>query len=434
MLRKPLVHSLYYSSIQSYEIFILAGSFLLSIFSRDYKRDMLHETIEDLYPGSKAYTYSSGRSAISAALACIKVQQGDEILVSSFTCLAVPTAVLDAGAKPIYCDVDSETLNMTVSNILQAITPKTRAIIIQHTMGIIAPIIELKKVLQGTGIIIIEDCALSIGSRLNNEFVGHEGNFSIFSMELSKAISCGWGGVLLVNDNQFFSDADNKYGETGYLKKITRLRMLFQTIVSAALNLPQFYRWKLSSFLTACLFKLKIFQPSTPSTELQGITSRDFKSKLPSELIPLAIHQWSRLNSISIICKSHSHQLADHLVSIGFSPKAIFFNANESSSVRLPLLVSNRELFISHLLNAGFEIGLWFHGPLSPLPGSKKFLYDSSRFPNSLFLSQHMINLPSHSRLNNQNIDYLKLALTQYIKSNPEESKFQKSLQRNLMH
>ena len=426
MIKSIYFHTLYYASISFYEIYILIkGIFTLATHEHNL-REKLENVIQRIYPESIAFSYSSARGAISSALSSIDIKPGEEVIISSYTCLAVPTAILNANAVPVYCDVCKTSLNMTVQGMLALVTEKTRAIIIQHTMGIVAPVAELKKALVKTNIVIIEDCALSVGSSSNAMPVGKIGNFSIFSMELSKTISCGWGGILVVNNKDFFESTRLEYDSIENLNKITRTRMLLQTVLSALFHLPFLYRP--TSLLSACFFKFKIFQPSTPAIELKGETLKNFKSKLPPELLPLAIHQWKRIQVVSSSCSANGQELATFLKKLGFSSKSIYFNNEQSVSNRLPLLVHDKEKFIDFFYKEGFEIGVWFDGPLSPQPTTESFLYKNDNFPNANFLAKHIVNLPSNFRLNKKNLHDIKSILSRYVSKYSNELEFQNQL------
>ena len=82
-----------------------------------------------------AVSFATGRHALYAILKSLGIGEGDEVIVQGFTCCVVPNAVMYTGAKPVYVDIDRETLNANVEEISSKITDKTRAIIVQHTFG-----------------------------------------------------------------------------------------------------------------------------------------------------------------------------------------------------------------------------------------------------------------------------------------------------------
>ena len=181
--------SLYFSSIGIREIFFVFLNFLPSIFLRGYKRERLHQRISSIFSNADVFSYSSARGALGSCLEALDLSDNDEVLLSSFSCLAVPAAVIYAGAKPVYSDVSLNDLNVSLETILEAINPNTKVIVVQHTMGMTFQVEQLKQAIIGKDIIIIEDCALSTGSMIDGLPVGSCGDAAIFSMELSKVIS-----------------------------------------------------------------------------------------------------------------------------------------------------------------------------------------------------------------------------------------------------
>src|SRR3989344_2324062 len=110
-----------------------------------------------------AFTFNSGRSALMAILDSLGLEKGDEVLLQAFTCNAVPNPIIWDGFKPIYVDCDEKTFNMDIDNLKRKITDKSRALIVQHTFGLPAEMDEIIEICRQNGLILIEDCAHSLG-------------------------------------------------------------------------------------------------------------------------------------------------------------------------------------------------------------------------------------------------------------------------------
>ena len=126
------------------------------------------------------------------------ITYGDEVIVQAFTCLAVPEVVIWCGAKPVYLDID-ESLNLDIRLLEKSISSKTRIIIVQHTFGIPAKIDMIKKIAQKHNIILIEDCAHSLGAKYNSQKIGTFGDAAFFSFGRDKVISSVFGGLAFIN-------------------------------------------------------------------------------------------------------------------------------------------------------------------------------------------------------------------------------------------
>jgi len=144
---------------------------------------------------------------------------GDEVIVSSFTCDAVTNAVMRTGATVIYSDIN-DNLTMRSESVLRAITKHTKAVVMQDTFGKVGLDFSTIDLINKQNILLIEDCALSYGSALDGENLGCYGDFSFSSLEVSKTVTIGWGGVLLVNNSHYRSDMLKR------LESIKRVRLL----------------------------------------------------------------------------------------------------------------------------------------------------------------------------------------------------------------
>ena len=117
----------------------------------------------------------------------------------SFTIISCLSAILRTGAKPVFCDVDLYSWNMTYENVISKYTNKTKAVIMVHTYGLTAEAQEIKNFCNKNEIILIEDSSESHGQIYNNKNCGSFGDISIFSFYANKHITMGEGGALLTD-------------------------------------------------------------------------------------------------------------------------------------------------------------------------------------------------------------------------------------------
>ena len=146
--------------------------------------------------------YNSARSIIYQFLKFINITSEDEILVCGFTCDAVTETIKYFTDHIIAVDVNND-LTMSYDDICSKITCRSRVLILQNTFGRLGLKIDQINNLKSRNIHIIEDCSLSYGSVVNGIQHGNFGDISIFSLEASKAITIGWGGILLINNYKF---------------------------------------------------------------------------------------------------------------------------------------------------------------------------------------------------------------------------------------
>jgi len=420
--------SFYFASIGLREVFVLLGAVLPTSFGlAQNQRNKLHQAVRDHFVDSECFSFTSARGALAACLRAAGVGPGDEVLLSSFTCLAVPTAVLAVGARPTYCDIDPRTLNVTPEAVVAAMTPKTRAVVVQHTLGSVADVREIALRAHSRGILVVEDCALAIGTRKEGLEVGSSGDAAIFSMELSKTISSGWGGVLLVNDDRLASRISEQYIALEQLPPARILRMAIQAAICGVCYEPRIY-W-LGKYAIAVAFKLGLFGLSTPPEESIGDVATDFIAKLGAPQAALGAYQWKRLKSIAQSCEENGTRIRGVLKRLGYVPLGDFSPNLFSVSPRVSFLVADRPAIVEWFRVRGIELGSWFDGPLSPFPEATVFNYHRQTFPKASFVAEHIVNIPCHGRLNMSDLENIETVLSEYSAAHPEDFNIQKTLQ-----
>lgn len=157
---------------------------------------------------------SSGTSALTVALASAGVGSGDEVILPTFTFVASFEAILALGAVPILCDVD-DTLCLDPQAVKKAITPKTKVIMPVHMCGSMADLASLKEICLDHGLLLLEDACQAIGATYQDIFVGAYGDLGCFSFDFVKTITCGEGGAVITNNNDFAAHAD-KFQDHGH--------------------------------------------------------------------------------------------------------------------------------------------------------------------------------------------------------------------------
>ncbi len=408
---------LYYNSV-SLKNTILA--FFWSILSLGKKpkllRDGLEIELKKNYSTREWFFFSSARGALAFFLKsnCI-TSNGDEVILSAYTCLAVPTAVIAAGGIPVYVDIDSDSLAINEEEIWENVTKKTRAIIVQHTLGISAPILSIYKKAKSLGIFVIEDCALSIGTKISNSFVGTFGDAAIFSMELSKTLSCGWGGLLLINNSNLVNNSRNDYNSVPELNKYQSFKDLFQTIISTWCVHPKLLHFP-GKYVFWVFSKLGFFRKSTPEGEFKGLISDNFIIKIGFAQTLLARLQWKRFKWVTDNCAANNLYFRKNLKKLGFKVHENKVNKEKMVSNRVSFLVQDRRKIINFFESRGIQLGLWFDGPLSPLPNDEIFNFNLKNYPKANLSARNVVNIPCHNRVSNVEREYIRDILEEYKK------------------
>jgi perosamine synthetase len=148
----------------------------------------------------QAIAVSSGTAALHLALLTLGISPGDEVILPSFTFVAVVNAVLQVHAVPILVEVDTATLNLDPAAVERAITPRTRAIMAVHTFGVPAQMDALASLAERHQLSLIEDASEAVGAHFDGRIAGSFGDLAVLGFYPNKQITTGEGGAVLVRD------------------------------------------------------------------------------------------------------------------------------------------------------------------------------------------------------------------------------------------
>lgn len=157
------------------------------------------ERFAERHQAAHCFTVTNGTQSLEAALRVLGVGHGDEVIVPPYTFIATANAPRLAGATPVFVDIDPTTYNLDINLVEAAITPKTKAIIPVHFAGLPADMDALLPLAEKHGICVIEDAAHAHGSTWHGKPVGTLGQIGSFSLQASKNLTAGEGGIVLTN-------------------------------------------------------------------------------------------------------------------------------------------------------------------------------------------------------------------------------------------
>ena len=144
---------------------------------------------------------NTGTTALHIALDAFGISEGDEVIVPSLTFCASIQVITALRAIPVFCEVDSNTLNIDIEDVRKKITPKTKAIMPVHYCGNVCEMDDLLDIGRKHSILIIEDAAHAFGSSYKGRKIGSFGDCTCFSFDPIKNITCGEGGAVVLTDD-----------------------------------------------------------------------------------------------------------------------------------------------------------------------------------------------------------------------------------------
>ena len=194
-----------------------------------------------------AVAVSSGTAGLHLCIRALGIGDGDEVIVPSFSFVAAANAIRYERAIPVFADIDPATLNMDPRRMEEAITPRTRAILVVHNFGVPADISTILEIAERHGLLVIEDACEAIGAEHRGRKAGSMGHAGVFAFYPNKQITTGEGGMVVTRDealarriralrNQGRYETDDwfQHTELGYNYRISE--------INCALGLAQMLR------------------------------------------------------------------------------------------------------------------------------------------------------------------------------------------------
>ena len=150
---------------------------------------------------------NSATTALHVALELIGVGPGDEVIVPSYSHIATANAVAYTGAEPVFADIRARTYNLDETRLEEALSERTRAIVVVHQVGLPADLQAIAAFAGEHGLRVVEDAACALGSTYDGRRIGGHGNLAVLSFHPRKVITTGEGGMVLTDDPELAESA-----------------------------------------------------------------------------------------------------------------------------------------------------------------------------------------------------------------------------------
>jgi len=263
-----------------------------------------------------AIASTSGTAAIHVALGACNIGPGDEVITTPITDMGTIIPILFQNAIPIFADITLETFNLDPKDVERRISDKTQAIIVVHLFGMPAEMDIIMEIAEKHNLYVIEDCAQAYLAEYKGRLVGTIGHMGAFSLQQSKHITSGDGGVTITNDDELAYRA-RLFADKGWDREIRRYHPFLgnnyrMTELQGAIALAQLnkLKWvverrrKLAQLLNRKLEELDgIYPPKVPKyckhsywqypvrvdTEILKVSIKEFSQALKAEGIPNSI-------------------------------------------------------------------------------------------------------------------------------------------------
>jgi len=366
------------------------------------------------YLGVKhAISFNSGRSALMAILDSLGLEKDSEILLQAFTCNAAANPIIWSGLKPVYVDCDEKTFNIDVEDLKKKITLRQaqgkhlKAVMIQHTFGLPADIDEILRICQENSLILIEDCAHSLGAVYKGKKVGTFGRVAFFSFGRDKIISSVYGGMAVTNDENLAKKIREYQEKIGYPSYLWTKQQLLHPVLMNRLILPTYRIF--GKYLLVLFQWLQILTKAVHWKEKIGEKPNYFPKRLPNTLAILALNQFKKLERFN----NHRKEIAE-----------FYYNKLKGTSFELPpeseqiyLRFTAKHPKAHEIIKKAWQknilIGDWYTTPIAPQDTKlekMKYILDSCSKAEKL--AKITLNLPTHINISQEDakkiVDFLK--------------------------
>lgn len=324
------------------------------------------------YIGCKhAVVLNSCTAGLFLALLVSGIKKGDEVITSPYTYAATANVIIQAGARPVFADVERKTFNIDPAQILKKITKRTKAIIPVHFGGRPCEMDAINKIAKKYGLVVIEDSAHAVGAKYKDKMIGHTSDFAVFSFQAVKNLTTAEGGMLTTNNKKLAEKIKALSFDGIDRKRIKRKPWFYQVIypgyrynmtdVSASLGL-----WQLRKLEKHYKIRLNLTKAYNKALKkIPGIQTPNFK-----------VNGRHALHLYPVLIKDNCLRI-------------------------------NRDQFILALSKENIATNVHFI-PLHFHPYYKKtFGYKKGDFPNAEYLFEREITLPLHLQMKTDDVNYI---------------------------
>ncbi|RZK11729.1 MAG: DegT/DnrJ/EryC1/StrS aminotransferase family protein [Flavobacterium sp.] len=395
--RKPAVSYCYIYGSNSFSewVYTFKSLFLPKMMIREDATLLYEQKICTLTGADFSHATGSGRMALYSILKALNFDSKDEILIPAYTCVVVPNAVLYAGLKPVYVDVDMKNFVTNLSYIRPKITINTKVIYLQNTFGIETDLTDIVEYASQLGLWIIVDAAHGpiISDQAKNVIRRYKKSVYFFSTDRSKYINTILGGFLITNNDELYKTITSINQQLNTLSKNRIIKLKVNFLIEYFFTLPLIF-W-FGDLILAIFKKIRLRvafldEKLTRMPENYPVRISNFQSEIGlRQLDRIGRNKTYRGEMVEIYERFIGWQsLSDHTK-----------NTNKDF-LRYSFVVKNRKDLPSDFTKM-FSNAFWFS---SPFQGREKdfceIFYAAGSCPNSEYLADHIVNLPTHERIN----------------------------------
>ena len=357
-----------------------------------------------------AVSFASGRVALYELLQALKVGPGDEVLLQVPTHVVVVNAVRYTGALPVFVDCSVDTYNIDLEEAEQRVTPRTKVLLLQHTFGIPVDMDAALDLARRTNVTVLEDCVHALGATYGGRPVGSFGRGAFFSTEETKTISSTMGGMAVTDDAELAAELRALQARCSWPAASQAARYLLKLIVYHVCTQPHLHPYVRPLYTRLGRNERTRLAPAaTGSDEQRGARPPGYEQRLANGQAAVALRQLRRLRDNVAHRRATAEAYRTSLLPRGFhlpEPPA----KAEPAYVRYPVLVDDREAAF-RAAEPHAVLGGWFSSVLGEAVSPAAVGYEPGSCPRAERVAGRLVNLPTHERVTNRDIEAILSAL-----------------------
>ena len=334
------------------------------------------DLLREITGAHRVFLTTSCTHALEMAALLLDVGPGDEVIMPSFTFVSTANAFVLRGAKPVFVDIRSDTLNIDERLVEGVMTPRTKAIVVMHYAGVACEMDVISDIALRHGLEIVEDNAHGLGARFRERPLGTIGSLATLSFHETKNVHCGEGGALLVNDASYVERAEVLREKGTNRSRYFRGEVdKYTWIDQGSSYLPSEV---LAAFLTAQLQSFDVIQERR-------------------------MHVWTRYQSeLSALADRRGWKLPWLPAHITHPAHLFWLEVGD---------LDERQRLLEHLRTDGVH-AVFHYVPLHNSPMGRQF--GEAELPNTVSTSERLIRLPLYPDLSDGDVDRVVASLTSF--------------------
>jgi len=377
--------------------------------------ERLEKEFENYLGLKSAISFNSGRSSLMAILNCLGFEKGSEIILQAFTCNAASNPIIWNDLIPIYADCNDD-FNIDINDLKKKITLRQaqgkhpKAVIVQHTFGNPADMDEIIQICKTNNLILIEDCAHSLGATYKNKKIGTIGEVSFFSFSRDKVISSVYGGMVATNNNVLAQKIRDYQQKIGYPSLFWIRQQLLHPVLMNWKILPTYKIC--GKYLLILSQWFHILSKAVHWKEKRGLCPGYFPKAMPNALAILALNQFKKLERFNNHRKEIANFYRQELEGTDFELPEVKQD-RKPNYLRFSIKHPNALKIIRKAWHNNMLIGDWYTTPIAPHDTKiEKIYYALGSCPNAERLAKITLNLPTHINISEKEakiiVDFVK--------------------------